>query len=399
VQPLHALREPEPAPDGAAGSTPPPGGFTPDGRPIRKVRNPELEGEDAPGPALPRRAISFELGPKKRHTGRWLIGGAVALLVATGLAGVVANRPKRTGPAAERGESSDPAIQRLRDEGLALLARDDAASLERGAAQLDEGARREPGAGASADRALALALLALDAEEEARRTDDRARALDDLRAAATGEGDPVRAEELAREAETARAAAVVVRERAGRLVLEARAVLDGIPEKRAREVPVLRARAMLAIAAARPEDARRIARDAQGVVEDPWIQLAGALADLSGAPDGEDLAKGAAALERLADAHPGLLRARFLAAQQRYAMGDSDGASADAEAVLRANPAHLDAKQLRERIAAELPPTVPPPPGFGQGGAASTGPAPAAGSRAEKGAAHPRKAVTQGAAP
>jgi hypothetical protein len=196
-----------------------------------------------------------------------------------------------------------------------------------------------------------------------------------------------------------RAAAVPVRERAGRLVLEAGTALDAIPEKRARDVPVLRARAVLAVAAERPDEARRIARDARGVVQDPWIELAGVLADVAGTPDGAALAQGATALEALADAHPTLLRARFLAAQQRYAMGDSEGASADADAVVHANPAHLDARRLRDRIAAEQPPTVPLPPGHGEAAEARATPggAPAAGPPQGKAAAQPRKAVTQGA--
>jgi predicted Zn finger-like uncharacterized protein len=368
---------PEPSPSLRGGEPRPPasppsparaatGQMTADGRPIRKVPNPELEGGEAPTlPMGPRTAISYEVGPKKKQTGRWLIGGSVALLLALGLLGAwlawrekVASRPVPVQTAV------DPAAARVRQDGLALLARDDAASLEKAASLLDEAVRKEKSAPAHADRALALALLSQEARDEADRLSGRARAVIDERSAAEAVQDQARVRALTAEVDGLQAGVAPARERTGRLASEARAELDTIAPERQREPIVLRARAMTLVASGQRAEAARIARDAKGLVQDPWLDLAGVLADLPENAGADEHARALDRLEKLAQAHPEIVRARFLAARIRAGMGDLDGALAGLDAVLTANPDHLEAKRLRTEIAAQAapPPEVPPPP-------------------------------------
>jgi predicted Zn finger-like uncharacterized protein len=342
------------------------GAMTTDGRPIRKVPNPELEGGEPPMlPVGPRKAISYEVGPRKKQTGRWLIGGAVGLLLALGLLGAwlawrekVASRPVPVQTAV------DPTAARVRQDGLALLARDDAASLEKAASLLDEAVRKEKSAPAHADRALALALLSQEARDEADRLAGRARAAIDERSAAEAVQDQARVRSLTAEVDAAQVGVAPARERAGRLASEARAELDAVPPERQREPIVLRARAMTLVASGQRAEAARIARDAKGLVQDPWLELAGVLADLPDNAGADEHARALDRLEKLAQAHPEIVRARFLAARIRAGMGDLEGALSGLDAVLAANPEHLEAKRLRAEIAAQAapPPEVPPPP-------------------------------------
>jgi tetratricopeptide (TPR) repeat protein len=339
--------------------------MTPEGRPIRKVPNPELEGGEPVPVAPPRKGFSVEVGPKKPQTGRWVIAAALAVLVGLGILGAVLRwRDDRAAqgpaPATARptapAEQLDPAAARVRQDALALLARDDAASLERAAGLLDEALRKQTTSAARADRALAVALLSLDAREEAERLDGRARAAEEARAAAEASGDAGRASSAAHDAEGLRATVAPARERAARLAAEARAELDDLPADRQREPVVLRARAMALVAAGQRGDAARIARDARGAIPDPWITLAGILADLPDGAGAEDYARALERLDALSAAHPELVRAKFLAAKIRAGIGDTEGALAALDGVLKVNPDHLESKRLRAEVLAAVAP-------------------------------------------
>jgi hypothetical protein len=81
-------------------------------------------------------------------------------------------------------------------------------------------------------------------------------------------------------------------------------------------------------------------------------------------------------------------------------MGDVDGAAAALDAVLQANPDHLDARRLRADVGeAELPAGPGGPAHAADGPAGADGPAPPARAPAGHAAPQPRKAVTQGRSP
>jgi predicted Zn finger-like uncharacterized protein len=407
-RPVRAVQPPpRPAPFGTSN------GVTPDGRPIRKVPNPDLEGGDVPIAPMSRKAISFEVGPKKRQTGRWLIAGAVALVLAFGILGAVLAwkdraAEKKASQPPPRATAVDPAAARARQDALALLARDDAASLERAATLLDQAIRKENTPAAHADRALSLALLSQEALAEAERLEGRGRAADELRIEAAATGDVARAAALGRDAEALKAGVVPARERAARLAAEARLELDGIASERQRDPIVLRARAMTLLSAGQRGEAARIARDARdAAVRDAWLTLAGILADLPENGGAQEHALALERLDKLAAAHPELVRARFLAARIRAGMGELDRALTGLDGVLQVNPDHREAKRLRAEVAAQAAPPPAPAglPAAGEAEAPSTigdrvpGSAqPTGAPPAEKGAAQPRNGATQGTA-
>jgi hypothetical protein len=141
------------------------------------------------------------------------------------------------------------------------------------------------------------------------------------------------------------------RERAERLAGEARAELDALPAERQREPIVLRARAMALVAGSDRAGAARISREARALVADPWLALAGILAELPDA-GAEEHQRAVDRLDKLAAGHPELIRARVLGARIRAGMGESETALGALDGVLRMNPEHLEARRLRDEVAA-----------------------------------------------
>jgi len=207
----------------------------------------------------------------------------------------------------------------LRDEAVALIARDDAASMGRALDLLGEAARAEPRLyQARADRTLAELLEAAARRDEATRLQSgedlmrsgrelRERALDGLRP--------------------------LVREHpADPAVVRALAVyygLDGDGEQA--EKLVARARA-------------------SGRV-DPWIELA----ELAARVRTADPRAAVPVLEGFAAAHPDLLRARMMLARVQFDLRRIDESLATIDALLAANPEHDSAKRLKAAILAPPP--------------------------------------------
>ncbi|HET7753560.1 MAG TPA: zinc-ribbon domain-containing protein [Anaeromyxobacteraceae bacterium] len=379
---------------------PPPGPVIPPGKPVRKVPNPELEGTDVPSVGtMPRRAMSFDVGKKKRGKSSWIVTGAVGLLGLLVVAGLVSwwqeQRAARTAQRAAAASSAaaapapSRAVARERQEAMKLLIRDDAASLERAAAQLDDVVRREPASAARADRALALALLSQQARDEADRLESRARSLDEEVARAGSEGAP-RAD-LAAEADTARAEVAPLRERSGRLLSEARAELDALSPEAQRDAAATRARAWVQLESGARADAARTAHAAPGAAEDPWLSLAAALADLPEGASGEVHERVAERLEQLAAQHPDFVRPLLLAGRIRAGLGDGERALADFDGVLKVNPQHVEARRVR----AEISPPMPESDGAATGaGAPADGAKPSGASPAVNGRSQGGKART-----
>jgi hypothetical protein len=247
------------------------------------------------------------------------LGGLLALALLPVLAGSATAPPV-----------PDPGAASLRAEALALVPRDDAASLERADRLLAEAAQKDPRLyQARADRALVAFLVAAARRDEAARLPDGdalARSGRELREQALDSLRPL-VREHPRDPSVARALAVYYG-------------LDG------REVETA------ALAAT--------ARAAGG--PDPWLdfaELAGGLADAR--PD--------AAIPRLAAfsaSHPGLLRALVMLARFQVDAGQAEGALAALDDLLAANPEHDGALDLKARLLA--PPAVnlvvvPAPPG------------------------------------
>ncbi len=258
---------------------------------------------------------------------RWLRHVAVALLAVAPAAGAAA------------GPSLPSAAERLRQEGLALAARDDTASQERAAEQLDEASRANPVLyQARADRALVELLAAAARREEAVRLSSgdglmqsgralREQALDELRPLVRDHpSDPA--------------------------VVRALAVYYGLEGNAA-------------------QTARLVERARAAGTPDPWIdfaELAAALRNTS--PD--------AAVLRLAafvTSHPGLLRARMMLARAQLDLSRSDDSLLTLDEILAANPDHDLAQQLKARILSPPPARVtvvpllrdgppPRPPGY-----------------------------------
>jgi predicted Zn finger-like uncharacterized protein len=368
-----------------SGSTykPPPGPVIPPGKPVRKVPNPELEGSDVTSVApMPRRAVSFDVKPKKRSKSSWIVNGAVGLLVLLIIAGTIswwqersAEKAARAAPTAAPAPSR--ALTRERQEAMKLLMRDDAASVERAAAQLDDIVRREQATGARADRALALALLSEQAREQAARLEARAAALEEERGRA-GAGAVTEAGEPGADPETLRAEVEPLQERARRLLSEARAELDALPASLRGDVAAVRARAWIQLVSGSRDEAAQTA-GAPGAVEDPWIALASIVAGLPEGASADAHERGAGQLEQLAAKHPGFVRPLLLAGRIRAGLGDGERALADLDGALRANPQHLEARRVR----AEIAPAIPEASGAADEGSAPMEGAPPAGSPAE----------------
>ncbi|MFO0581191.1 MAG: zinc-ribbon domain-containing protein [Anaeromyxobacter sp.] len=339
---LPAVQNPQPAPSPAEPAPEPPPRPTPGPRAPASDRmrsaSPQVY-RPTPGPSqAPVRAPvlrkdqvgAFESRLKWSARWKWLAPAIVAgaLTLGGGAWWFLSNR-------------TDPDAERARGEGLALLALDDAQSLDAAIAKLDDAARREPG------RALnvAAAALARVVRAELWRED----ATDDP--AAAGGEDP----------RLSKAAA---------LLASARAALAALPAGDSEAPAVVRAQALGAASARERPRVAALASAARSRGEpDPWLDLAEASLDLDGAADARDRA--VVRLAGVAAAHPELLRARWLLARGQASLGRTTEALAAAEAVLSANARHEGARRLRQRL------TAPPPPAPAVNPAAQDGNAPA----------------------
>jgi predicted Zn-dependent protease len=238
------------------------------------------------------------------------------------------------GEGAAPGSAQDPRAVKLREKGLALVTRDDTASLERAADLLDQSSRVDPRLyQARADRALVELLLAAARRDEASRI-------------ATGDVLMQSGRELRERAvEELRPLA---REHAGDLaVVRALAVYYGLDGNAAQAARL----AGLARAAGSP---------------DLWIDFAELAAGLREASREMAITR----LAEFAASHPDLLRARIMLARAQLDLSRTDDAVVTLDALLAANPEHDLAQQLKARIlsppparvvAVPIPLDAPPP--------------------------------------
>jgi len=213
----------------------------------------------------------------------------------------------------------DPRLVRLRDEAVALVARDDAASMGRALDLLGEAARADPSFyQARADRTLVEFLQAAAQRDEATRLqsgDELMRSGRELRERGLDELRPLVREHAADPA-VARALAVYYG-------------LDGNEEQTA--VLVKQARASGSV--------------------DPWVDFA----ELAARVRMADPRAAVPMLEDFAAAHPGLMRARMMLARAQFDLSRIDDSLATIEALLVANPEYDSAKRLKAAILAPPP--------------------------------------------
>lgn len=334
----------------------------PEPRPVRTSPPPVYRpagGAPAPVPRAPllRRDTvgTFESRLRWHARWRWLGPLLAGLVVVGGIAAwVLLSRP------------SAPDASLVRGEALALLARDDEASIEQAVSRLDELLRRTPRLrGVAADRALAQVLRAAAIVEEGESLAAR-------RAAQEAEGERLRREQPAGWQDAERAVAA----EAQRLDLEVRA-----REERARglaggafqllrrlqgdlgDVPdVARGMATYYALAGDAQQARMAVQSARArAPADPWLALAEGWADARD-PDPAVRERAVAELRALSGAHPELLRARLLLARTQAGLGHRDEALATLDALLAANAGHEAGRRLRDELSAPPPPPPEPEP-------------------------------------
>jgi predicted Zn finger-like uncharacterized protein len=327
------------------------------------VYHPPTSGAPVRAPVLKRDTVgTFEA--RLRWTARWrwlgpVLGGAVVVLVAVGW--LLLSRSSRPTPSDTRAEA------------LALMALDDAGSLDEAARKLaDARGSGRKAAAASADRALALALRTAGVSEErdalavrlAAASDERERLRREASAAGDGEGDGLAATVAGLERE--------VRARDEQLRSLATAAADQLrgAEAAGAAAPDL-ARAAASLHALRGErDAlEKVLRAGKdGGRRDAWLDLAEGWIDARD-PDRAVRERALVKLGALASARPDLLRARFLLARAEVSLGRRAEARAAVDGILSANRRHEGARRLREELsappapvaAAPSPPPAPPP--------------------------------------
>jgi predicted Zn finger-like uncharacterized protein len=338
--------------------------FTPDGRPIRKIPFPdEVESASSAGPRPMIARAPGRIGASPRGSARplrWAIPVALALLA---VVAVLAGRAvsKRV----------DPAAARRRADGLALLRRDDQASLAAAAVAFTDAAQLDASlAAARADRALAHALMLGLAQAEASRADGRLAERQAERAGAEGQGPPP-PPALTEAVDALRAQRDAVRARVRQLENDTEAELTPLRQSLAGEAALVRAQALFDAFATDAERAERVVRQGDAFLgKDVWLDLAVGAADVRAALP-ERRAEGVARLEALVAAHPDLLRGRLVLAEALAQAGRTADAVAALDAVLAANPRHEGAQALKTELTAardrpaqgEAQPSAAPPPG------------------------------------
>jgi predicted Zn finger-like uncharacterized protein len=310
-------------------------------------------------PQIRRDAVgAFEARLRRNARWRWL-GPIIVLLVLAAVAAAWLLFSRRQGPVTER----------LRTEGLALVALDDSASLEQAVARFDEALRDAPKRReAEADRALAQVLRATALLEDGEALGARAAAAlaaeqaARASAEASAEGttspaaSPAPSPQLARLQAEARTRTARGKELAG----AARQALEKLEADKVAVLEVARALAVQHAAAGEREAAQRQLKTGRAEsADDAWLGLAEATLDVR-ALDRAGREHGVAELSTLATRHPELLRARYLLAAAQASLGRRSEAQAALESILAANPRHERAEALRAELA--RPPAAPPRP-------------------------------------
>ncbi len=351
-------------------------------RPGPPVYRPGVTASAASGVARPpqirRDAVgAFEARLRRNARWRWL-GPALVVLVLAAIVAAWLLFSRRQGPVTER----------LRAEGLALVALDDTASLDQAVARFDESLRVAPrGREAEADRALAQVLRATALLEDGEALAARAavaQAADRAAAAALADAsEPAAAP--APSPETARLQAGA-RDRTARGTDLSRKAQQALQKLEADKVAVLEVARALALqhAAAGERDAARkyLATGRARAADDPWLGLAEATLDVR-ATDRAGRERGVAELSALTGRHPELLRARYLLAAAQATLGRRAEAQAAVDGILAANPRHERAEALRAELARA--PVAPATPAQAAAGGSVTG----------NGATAPRNAASQ----
>lgn len=388
--PSRTVSEPSPVSPPAATREDRPAAFEP--RVSRSVPPPVYRPAVSPPPGgraslLRRDAVgTFESRLRRSARWKWLAPSIAAAVLVAAVGGWLALR-----------RHGDPAAERARAEGLALVALDDADSLDQALSRFDDALRRSPRLRvAVADRALAQLLRASALEEEVghaaarmrERSEERER-LEREQPAGWEELKASAVEEIARLEPEVRA----LEERSRAMAQAAHEALRALEPELADDPAVARALAARYALGGERDRALRVVRTAREAGRvDPWLDVAEATLDLrAGESAGRERA--IAKLGPVVAKHPELLRARYLLARAEAALGRRSEASAAASAILSANPRHEGASRLRDALAAPLAPFVPEPT---QDAAPAPAPAtlpPAA--RAENATPPQRKPVTQ----
>lgn len=307
-------------------------------------------------PQIRRDAVgAFEARLRRNARWRWL-GPVLVLLVLAAVAAAWLLFSRRQGPVTER----------LRTEGLALVALDDAASLEQAVARFDEALRAAPRRReAEADRALAQVLRAtalledgeaLAARAAAALAAEQAAAPPAAEAADGAEGSaPERAPQPSPKVARVQAEARGLTARGAELSGSARQTLQRLEAEKVAALEVARALALQHAAAGERDAAeRQLATGRARSTDDAWLGLAEAVLDVR-ALDRAGRERGVAELSALAARHPELLRARYLLAAAQASLGRRGEAQAALDAILAANPRHERAEALRAELARPLP--------------------------------------------
>jgi predicted Zn finger-like uncharacterized protein len=271
----------------------------------------------------------------------------------------------------------DPEVDRLREEGLALLARDDRGSLETAVTRLDAALARTPRAsGPAADRILAIAVrgqgIAEAAETAAARAAERSAERERLRRdASTGWEEAERG--VAADEARLRTLARGLEDRARAAADEGAAGLHALEDARASGLEVARATAAVrALSGDRAAFAQALAAGQAISADDPWLAILAAGNDVKAAEPAART-RAAAVLAALVQRRPDLLRARLLLARAQAGLGKRSEALATVTGLLAVNPQHEGAQALHaalirppEAVAARPPspaaPSPAPPP-------------------------------------
>ncbi len=287
-------------------------------------------------------------------TGRrraWMIPAAVLAVAAAGGGTWLALRGR-----------VDPRAVALRAGAEALLNRDDRRSLEQAAGQFGAALAADPGyAAARADEALALLLLADDAADEARPGEARFHALDSERARQEAERSPgweSRQAGIVGRMRAAQAESQPARDRSRVLKEQAVGLLRPAARDPSPGVEAARALALYYALEGEPERADKAARAVKGGLTDPWAVVALSTADLRRPDAGPRVEDALRSLERVAAAHPEMLRARLTLARGLAAAGRRDAAVATLDGILAENGAHERAEALKAEILAPPPAAV-----------------------------------------
>jgi hypothetical protein len=260
-----------------------------------------------------------------------------------------------------RGRIAPEAVS-LHGEADGLLLRDDRSSLERAVARYAAAAAIAPSyASARADEALALLLLSDDAADEARPAEERFRALEAERSREEKEAAPgwsSRRADIVARMRVAQADSQPLRDRSRELKGQALALLRAV----ARESPNgLEAARALALYYALDGDVERAVQAAGRVDGDPWKAVAVAAAELRRG-DSSRRDESIASLERVATAHPEILRARLMLARALAASARRDEAVTVLDGILTANAEHERARAFKAEVLALPAAAVTPVP-------------------------------------